>query len=719
MDRKWMVLFVAGALAVGATAGGVILSRSDAPPSDDPSGHSQAGDPSTGNQGTEPTGAQTPLTNAQSDHSPEASSTDTDTLRPFGSDASFVAYVESLRRETETRRRAGSGGGGADFGALGGAPTEAVPAPSPASAAAATQGSARSDGAAAATTEGESITNTQVQGVDEGGIVKTHGDHFVVLRRGRLFTIRVGDGSLTPVASIDAPPPGVQGGWYDEMLISGNSIVVVGYNYQHSGTELGLFAIDAAGQLSRRGTFYLRSGDYYSSRNYASRLLGSTLVFYMPISIPRWGSQPIELPAMRRENDSWRDLVRGERIYQPIQDASGYPLLHTVVRCDLAPMERGADPECRADAIVGPSSRNFFVSGSAVYVWVGNTTPSAPPANGRVSGPQPNAVVYRIPLREGAPGALRVFGQPTDQLSFDEAADGHLDVLVRSAGGGDAMWRPEVSAGDVALARLAISQMNAQVPTAAIDAYTPLPRVEGYDFHNRFVGDWVLYGSGPGDMYAWGRRPSTPTGGHVLHAAPVRGAARAAVGSGEPWVSVPLEHAVERIEVMGEDAVVIGSSGSDLHFDAISFAGASARVSGHYVQRGASQGESRTHGFFYRRDADDRGVLGLPIVGGSSQRFAEIWRGSASVLFLDVRDHSFTPVGSLTARNEAVEDRCVVSCADWYGNARPIFWRGRVFGLLGYELVEGRIEGGRLREIARTNYFRDLATRPRFGPTGQ
>jgi len=47
--------------------------------------------------------------------------------------------------------------------------------------------------------EGESITNTQEAGVDEGGIVKLHGDHLVVLRRGRLFTVKIGDGALQPI----------------------------------------------------------------------------------------------------------------------------------------------------------------------------------------------------------------------------------------------------------------------------------------------------------------------------------------------------------------------------------------------------------------------------------------------------------------------------------------------------------------------------------------
>src|SRR6185369_4658032 len=48
--------------------------------------------------------------------------------------------------------------------------------------------------------DAESVTNTQHAGVDEGGIVKVHGDHLVVLRRGRLFTVAIGDGALKPIS---------------------------------------------------------------------------------------------------------------------------------------------------------------------------------------------------------------------------------------------------------------------------------------------------------------------------------------------------------------------------------------------------------------------------------------------------------------------------------------------------------------------------------------
>jgi uncharacterized secreted protein with C-terminal beta-propeller domain len=68
----------------------------------------------------------------------------------------------------------------------------------------------------------ESITNVQHAGVDEGGIVKLHGDHLVVLHRGRLFTVSIAGDALTPISSVDAFGPDLdpRGTWYDEMLVS-------------------------------------------------------------------------------------------------------------------------------------------------------------------------------------------------------------------------------------------------------------------------------------------------------------------------------------------------------------------------------------------------------------------------------------------------------------------------------------------------------------------
>jgi len=51
------------------------------------------------------------------------------------------------------------------------------------------------------------------------------------------------------------------------------------------------------------------------------------------------------------------------------------------------------------------------------------------------------------------------------------------------------------------------------------------------------------------------------------------------------------------------------------------------------------------------------------------------------------------------------DDGCIASCVDWYGNARPIFLGGRVFALMGYELVEGRMDGGEIETVRRVNFI--------------
>src|SRR5260221_2637320 len=99
----------------------------------------------------------------------QARSAPHDTLVPFRSDEELLRYLKKVRRAQPRREM------------MDGAASEAMPAPAPAAPAAADR--------AASTTPSQSITNTQEANVDEGGIVKMHGDTLVILRRGRLFTV--------------------------------------------------------------------------------------------------------------------------------------------------------------------------------------------------------------------------------------------------------------------------------------------------------------------------------------------------------------------------------------------------------------------------------------------------------------------------------------------------------------------------------------------------
>lgn len=526
---------------------------------------------------------------------------------------------------------------------------------------------------------GESITNVQEQGVDEGGIVKMHGEQLVVLRRGRLFTVDLAGGAMRMIDVADAFAPGQQpADWYDEMLIHDDTIVVIGFSYHDSATELGIFHVDAGGAIEHRASFQLRSNDYYSSRNYASRLIEDRLVLYVPHHLR--AHDRARYPALREIGGAWQPIEGPARVASPT-GRRGERVLHTVVMCDLSEESLG----CRAQGMIGGQGRSFYVSRDAVYVWI--TDPL------RTDGTPSDAVVYRLPLAGGATGAVRAWGAPTDQLSFDEA-DGLLRVLVRSEGVGDAMFGSErARGGDVALASIPLASFAPDAPRVDPGAtYQPLPRPSSSaPLTNRFVGDHLLYGAGD----AWGFR-GRARGGTVFAHDVRRGATS----------EIEIGHAVERIEAMGREAVVIGGDRGDLAFSSIALEGGAARID-RFVLPNASQGETRTHGFFYRDDGEGSGVLGLPVRGGNAGAWQQLWHGSASIRFLRVRSGTFHALGGLDASEEGqVEDRCVASCADWYGNARPIFWRGRVFALLGYELVEGALTNHGIRETARLVLWR-------------
>jgi hypothetical protein len=297
--------------------------------------------------------------------------------------------------------------------------------------------------------------------------------------------------------------------------------------------------------------------------------------------------------------------------------------------------------------------------------------------------------VFRIPLDGEAPAALKVAGSPIDQFSFLEDSDGHLNVLVRANGRGDGMWAAEVNAGDYALLRVAPESFGDGTDSAPAESYRPLPRPSGHAIQNRYVGEYLLYGSGAG----W-RSPRRTLAGTV-HAVRYAG--------GETAQEIALAHGVDRIEALGRDAVVVGTDGRDLHFTSLRLA-ERATAQDRYTRRDAAQGETRSHGFFYKPEADGAGFVGLPIVGGGRAGSRQLRETSASVLFLRNESLRLSELGSLDAQATGTNDACRASCVDWYGNSRPLFLGNRVFALLGYEIVEGRVAAGQIAEVQRVNF---------------
>lgn len=535
----------------------------------------------------------------------------------------------------------------------------------------------------------ESITNTQEVGVDEGGIVKNAGDYLVVLRRGRLFTVRTGGGALTPVDTIDAFPPGATNPgstWYDEMLIAGDQVIVIGYSYGSSGTEVSRFHLSGDGKLSYHDTHYLRSGDYYSSSNYATRLIGDELILYTPI-YANWHDLDQSLPSIREYGSEQQQLLVKPQdflVAEPYRSGR-FPVdvLHTVTRCDLS----AADLDCSATAIAGTWSRAFYVSREAVYAWTGQSVAGWEDDAARTPGQ-----LYRIPLDGSRPGAVQVAGSPVDQFSFaEDADDGVLRVVLRDVGNGEGMWASEYSMGKISLATVPFASFDNGAGILVRGNYRELPEPEGWRFQNRFVGDYLLYSAAE-----YAREGETP----IVYAVPLDGRA---------VQQLSLTHGITRFDRMGSDAIAVGpSSDGALGFSALSL-GKQAKLEDTTMLAAANEGETRSQAFFFRPDAGSRdglsGTLGLPITRRAERNGAEFLGSGSAIAFLRREDRKLKSAGELAARTEnARDDGCVASCVDWYGNARPIFMGDRIFALMGYEVVEGSMSDGRIREQRRISF---------------
>jgi hypothetical protein len=154
------------------------------------------------------------------------------------------------------------------------------------------------------------ITNNQEAGVDEGALVKKSGDFLFLLEDATLHAMRIVRDGLPVLEHVntvvlDAQPNASEDIWYDEILVLEDQLLVLGFNYRDSVAELHSYHIDQNGRLHRNAKYWLRSGDYFSSSGYASRIHMGKLVTRMSVEIntestdfdwPEWSRRDVENP---------------------------------------------------------------------------------------------------------------------------------------------------------------------------------------------------------------------------------------------------------------------------------------------------------------------------------------------------------------------------------------------------------------------------------------
>jgi len=583
-----------------------------------------------------------------------------------------------------------------------------------------------------------SITNVQEAGVDEGDIVKQIDHYLLILQDGRIFVVDTLAGAaglaLSDRVNVYREPDSDM--WYDEMLVHGDRIVVTGYSYEDQVSELAVFRLSAQGRLRSEGVFHISSDDYYDRENYATRLVDGDLLVYTPINLTGLDiGARLRLPEVRRWRSgnagrSGQALFAADEIHRPLV-TSFEPAIHTISICPLGPERAGRDLRCRSTAILGPAYRRLYFSPEAAYLWLVPSSeddshlideaacrPGRPAPEDNVRG-----ALYRIPHRGGDPGVVAVRGIYFDHFAMQER-DGEFRALVN-----DVSVRCDYSALDESppyqftFFNTPISVFGGALRDANRAGYTPLPSppMRG-QLADRFTDDYLVFGALGERRYRPGRRDDPPLDTPVV-AVPVRNPGGARV------LTVP--HGVIRAEQAGEDIVLTGYRGPDaLSVSLIDLSG-TPRVTSTHRFEDRYESEGRSHAFNGLVGPDGSGLIALPTVplAADGERTSS-WSRPSDIDFLSIdaagrlrgagrldtaaRERNWERGNQSGLDGEPDQDdipgySCEVSCVDWYGNSRPIFSEGRIFALVATELIEGRLENGRIVEVRRLDLAR---TRP-------
>ena len=500
----------------------------------------------------------------------------------------------------------------------------------------------------------EATLTNQHAGLEEGVVVKRHGDLLIVLRRGRLFTFAIGGGRLDSRAVINASglpddDPTDWQTWYDELFVSEETVVVLGYGRYLEAIRIGLFDLDDAGGLRHRDTYHLRSHDYVAASNHSARLIGDRLL----LSTSTWltdhlgGGATAWHPAIRHRNSTGAvsplRVLPGTRIMEPVTELDHHSQAHSVISCRLAPSFR-----CDATVVLAGSLAAYYVSPTAAYAWtsqwIGDRT-------GR-------SILYRIPLDGGPVTAIGVRGTPSSQFSFLEDEQQILNVTIDNDQG---VW----------LLRLPLSSLSDGSEDAPADHYVPLEEGANIGATSRFFGPYVI-------AIVRDISKSDATGNVV--------AMHREDGRRFP-LTVP--HDIHRIDTIDGDAVMVGPDvDHGLRMTTVVFSPEPAVGPTLDLPR-VPDVEYYARIPLYRKDVDGSSLLGLPIFAGTIGNWHEL---PPRMVFVTRQGQSLALSGTIDS--EVAPDQS-------WDDVQTFFVDDRVFALMGSELVEGWQANGGVKVVRR------------------
>jgi len=556
-------------------------------------------------------------------------------------------------------------------------------------------------------------------GVDDGDRVRQVGRFLLVLHNGRIYSIDAGGRPGRPLVLADrADPEGPAYTLYDELLVSGDRIVVTGYSNTARAAYVSVLRLGRDGRLASEGGFLVSTND-----DYQTAIVGDALVIYGSTDFPYWsGSNPdFAWPVVRRWNQAAADrpappalddtgaeasddgpaeiargagparpLLEPNRVYRPVATTLNGEL-HIVSVCPLGGDAVRAGLPCRSTGFAGPIRARFGLSDADAFVQVAQTGEDSrlldracPPGPGEAEG-APLTILFRVPLAGGPPGVLGLAGEP---LAFGAlpARGGGVHLLLERAAP-----RCGAPALRAAHARAPLAAFSPALRLADAGAYRPAPDV---------AGDEVAFTDSHLVLF---HRDDSGRDEAELGLIPLDGAGQA--------IALTVPQGVLRAEPAAGGLLLTGLDGDN-------------RVSLSFVALGDRPRIASTRAFGARAGSDAPGIgaaadpgasglIGLPVTEGEGESWDGLRIDRPDIHFLSIDPAGrLRPRGALRAGPRSprpgMEGFCDPPCVPWAGESRALFTNGRIFALAGSELVEGRIENGRIVELQRL----DIAIEP-------
>lgn len=545
------------------------------------------------------------------------------------------------------------------------------------------------------------ITNNQEAGVDEGGIVKKMGPLLLVLRQGVLHVIDTGAPgherfellySHSVVADDSRDDL-----YYDEILTFNGGAILLGFNFARNAAELFVFRLEASGALEPRGRWLLAVDDYFSGNDSGARIRDGELV--LSLSFPadsllegNWpfaarvgaDGEPIEATRV--------DLLAPDDL-QVLDGLGAYPQVYAFLRCDLGGLlqQRLA---CQRNAAVANADASIYIAADGIYLADYSWTKQAwgrrdfDPWVARWTQPEPGDYVSRVLRLPQNPAQAATIvattGLPNGRFGFKESAEGLY--LIGSERVSEHTQRN-------LLQHIPFSRFRSRAAGRAPAEIRA--SIEGDIAFMRFdhASAWLALEESPGEDR---KDDDYQPGTRQLQRVPL---------DGGPIQSVPLPAPVERIELLSEHVLLLGSAygkGEAQEMRTVLVRRDNGAVGPLGRWRGmAADLSSRSHSFNSARLDDGTELAGLPVfapaVPGDAERHPE--EQIEDLLVFRRKDDALALAGRVDMQHIASD--CDLDCYAWYGSARFFAFGDRLFTLSGELLKELRIDRDQLRETGR------------------